>query len=145
VSRHQEFGQYGIFQNRHSKADPMHSRDPQPFAPPPGREPFGRTLPSPTWSSLFSFDPGFTWILIDWGEHEAILVFGQMKINWREFAERLAVGARAKVADDRHRVEEIKAQRPVCANAPKASDPDGDSAHLGARRQLSSQKEEHSD
>jgi hypothetical protein len=68
-----------------------------------------------------------------------------MKINWREFAERLAVGARAKVADGRHRFEEIMAQTPVCEYSPKASDPDGDSAHLGTRRQLSSQKEEHSD
>ena len=34
-----------------------------------------------------------------------------MPVDWLEMAQRLAAGARAKVAEDRRRLEELQAQR----------------------------------
>jgi hypothetical protein len=34
-----------------------------------------------------------------------------MSVNWLEFAQRLAAGARAKIAEDRRRLEELQEQK----------------------------------
>ncbi|MGA3228134.1 MAG: hypothetical protein ABSC65_30510 [Acidobacteriaceae bacterium] len=44
-----------------------------------------------------------------------------MLVDWLEMAQRLAAGARAKVAEDRRRLEELQAQRTDARGGVEAS------------------------
>jgi hypothetical protein len=44
-----------------------------------------------------------------------------MPVDWLEMMQRLAVGARAKVAEDRRRLEELQAQRADARGGVEAS------------------------
>ena len=45
-----------------------------------------------------------------------------MSVDWLEVAQRLAAGARAKVAEDRRRLEELQAQKAVSSGLGAAAD-----------------------